>query len=258
MKKTLICILALCILSVALCSCNHSKQNDGEASQNQSSLSDVTHNNASVVIESPPDQRSYTFDSYQDVVQALTQKNSSEYSMLREEQVNYGKVYQNTLSKFASSDINIAIPQIDEKPISLRNKDGYSNITLLTSELYNLPWLWYHCVVNDQNLDVKISYLLPIENLNSQQAITYMEILQLIAPEAPSPENYEKYESYDAIYEKKVVLKDGTSVTAMISELKNDSEIYVMFHYNGMLVTLYGDRALFSEDFWESFSIIYN
>lgn len=258
MKKTQICILALCIISVILCSCNHTNRNHVEAPQNQNSLSDSTDITPSVVIETPPDQYAYTFTSYQDVVQALTQKNSSEYSMLREEQDHYGTVYQNTLSEFASADIKIAIPQINENTIPLRNKDGYANITLLTSELYNLPWFWYHCVVHDQNLDVKIAYLDVIEDSEKNQTTTYVQILQMIAPDAPSPENYKKYESYNIIYEKNIVLKDGVTVTAMISEIKDSSKVYVMFYYDGLLISLYGDGELFSESFWKSFSIVYN
>ena len=248
MKKILICILTLCILFAVLCSCNHSHQN----------ISEATNSKFSGVLETPLDQQSYNFNSYQEVVQALTQKNSSRYSILREEQAIYGTVFQNTLSKFATADIKVAIPQVDKSAMTLQNKDGYANITLLTNDLYNLPWLWYHCVVNNQKLDVRISYLDAIYDVENSQKITYAQILKLIAPDAPSPENYQKYESYKTIYEKNIVLKDGVVVTAIISEMKDNSNVYVMFYYDGMLIVLYGNCELFSEDFWESFGIIYN
>ncbi len=247
MKKILISIITLCILCSVLCSCNHSKQN----------IPAATNSKLSGVIETPSNQHSYNFNSYQDLVKALTQKNSSEYSTLREKQDDYGAVYQNTLTQFTNANIKVAIPQFNEKPMSLQNKDEYSKITLMTSELYNLPWLWYHCVVNNQKVDVQVSYLDAIYNVENSQKATYVQILKSIAPDAPSPENYQKYESYKNIYKKNIVLKDGVSVTAMISELKDSSKIYVMFYYDGLLIVLDGDCALFSDDFWKSFSIIY-
>ena len=248
MKKTIVFVLLLCTAFVVLCACNLPVQ----------SGSGDPDGNSFAVIETPADHNSYTFHSYQDVVKALTQKESKEYSKLREEQSVYGAAYKDTLSKFAAEDIKIAVPQFGEGPMPLRNKDGYANISLLTSELYNLPWLWYRCVVNDQSLDVKISYLDAIENLDNVSPKTYTDVLKLIAPRAPSPENYEKYESYKTIYEKKVVLKDGVAVNAMISELKNSSKVYVMFYDDGLLVTLHGDNELFTDAFWQSFSISYH
>jgi len=247
LKKSLLFIFTLCIVFVALCSCNKFNQN----------ITDATGSKISGVVETPENHKSYSFDSYQDVVQALTQKNSSEYSMLRAEQDDYGTVYQNTLSKFTSADITVAIPQINNNVISLQNNDGYANITLLTSDLYNFPWIWYHCVVNNQKFDVRISYLDAIYNVENSQKTTYTQILKLIAPNAPSPENYPKYESYKSIYEKDLVLKDGVTVTAMISELKDNSKEYVMLYYDGLLIVLYGDCELFVEDFFESFSIVF-
>ena len=62
----------------------------------------------SVVIETPPDRQSYSFESYQDVIKALTKKDSNKFSELRKEQTNYGTVYKETLSKFESEEMKIA------------------------------------------------------------------------------------------------------------------------------------------------------
>ena len=250
MKKVLVFVLLLCVLGVVFCACNY-------VGQSQEPLSDNENSTPSAVIEEPQDSCSYAFNSYQEVAKALMQKQSKEYSKLREEQNAYGTVYKTTLSKFASADIKVAVPQINENPITLRNKDGYANISLLTSELYNLPWLWYHCVIDDQNLDVKMSYLDAGGALENKSAVTYTDVLRLIAPEAPSPKNYEKFESYKTIYEKKITLQDGVTVTAMISELKDSSKMYVMFYHDGLLVSLYGEKTMFADGFWSSFGIAY-
>ena len=248
MKKMLISTLTLCILFAVLCSCNHSNQN----------ISEVADNKFSGVLETPSDKQSYSFNYYEDVIKALTQKNSRSYLMLREEQEDYGAAYKNTLSKFTNADIKVAIPQVNGNAMPLQNKEGYSNVTLMTSDLYNLPWIWYHCVVNEQKVDIRVAYLDSIYNVENSQKTTYAQILKTIAPDAPSPENYQKYESYKNIYEKNIVLKDGVSVTAMISEVKDSSKVYVMFYYDGLLICLYGEYEVFSESFWTSFSIVYN
>ena len=82
-------------------------------------------------------------------------------------------------------------------------------------------------------------------------------MLHLIAPNAPSPDNYDHYTSYKSIYEEEVILKNGVVVTAMMSELKNDSKMYVMFYYDNMLISLYADSGVFTETFFKSFSVIF-
>lgn len=256
MKKTLIIVLSLCIFSSMLCACSYSGQNENDdILLSDSTLSSDDYGKILVELESPPEHYSYTYDTYQDLARALSQKGSSEYSMLREEQESCGTVYKKTLSEFSSGNFKIAVPQINESPISLRNKKGFSNVSLLTNELYNMPWVWYHCVINDQSIDVKIAYLNAVVKFKDDSTVAYTDILQLIAPSAPCPDNYEKYESYAAIYEKELNLKGGVNVKAMISEMKDKTKVYVKFYYDGMLISLYGEKDLFTYDFWKSFSI---
>lgn len=249
MKKILIFIFAICMFCTALYACNNSDKAD------EDSLPEDPDSNISFVLEEPPMHTTYSFDSYQDLIQALTQKSSPEFSRLRGEQENYGKVFEKTLSNFASEEIKVVVPQINGSPIPIRDKNGYAKVSFLTSEHFNLPWLWYHCVVEDHNLDVKFSYVSVLENSEVNSASSYYKVQQLIYPDAPSPENYDKYESYKVIYEKEIILKDGITVTAMVSEEKDRPRSYVDFYYDGMLVTLRGDNELFTEDFWRSFSI---
>ena len=208
-----------------------------------------------VVIETPPDDYVYSFDSYDDVIEALTTKNTDGFLALREEQNSYGNVYTKTLSSFASKDIKAAVPQLNGSNINLREREGYANVSLMTCELYNLPWIWYHCVAEDYDLDVKISYPGVLENPKIDSAASYCEVLSLIAPNAPSPSNYKQYESYQSVYEEELALADGKNVTAMIYELKNSAKVHVMFYQNGMLISLCADSQLFSDEFWSSFSV---
>ncbi len=210
-----------------------------------------------IILPSPPAYYSYNYESYDVIYDALTNPLSPKFIQLRLEQGNCGEVYQQTLSDFAFGEIKVAIPQINGENISLRNREEFSIITLFTGELYKLPWIWYHCVVNEHDLTVSIAYPSVLDRSELDSATSYYQVLKMISPNSPSPDNYKKSASYKNIYEKEITLGNGETVTAMISELKNDSRIYVCLYLDGTLVILRGDKALLTEDFLETFSISY-
>jgi len=212
---------------------------------------------AEIVVPSPPAYSSYEYESYEAVCAALTNRFSPQYMQLRLEQENCGAVYRQTLSDFASGEIRVAVPQINGEALTLRDREGFSNITWFTSELYHLPWLWYHGLADGRNLTVSIAYPCMLDRAELESAASYYRVQRMISPDSPSPDNYEESASYRNIYEKEITLADGKTVTAMISELKNDSRIYVCLYLDGMLVRLQGDEALLTEDFLRTFSIAY-
>ena len=210
-----------------------------------------------IILPSPPAYYSYVYESYDVIYDALTNPLSPKFIQLRLEQGNCGEVYQQTLSDFAFGEIKVAIPQINGENISLRNREGFSNVTWFTSELYKLPWIWYHCLINEQDLTVSIAYLSVLDRTELNSATSYYQVLKMISPNSPSPDNYKKSASYKNIYEKEITLGNGETVTAMISELKNDSRIYVCLYLDGMLVILRGDEALLTEELFQTFNIAY-
>ena len=212
---------------------------------------------AEIILPSPPEYSSYDYESYEDIHAALANPLASQFEQLRTEQGNCGELYQQTLSDFASGEIKVAVPQINGENINLRNQEGFSNITWFTNELYNLPWLWYHCLVDEKELTVSIAYLNVLDRSELDSAMSYYEVLKMISPNSPLPDNYKKFASYKNIYETDITLGNGTKATAMISELKNDPRIYVGLYCDGMLIMLHGDKALLTDDFLRMFSISY-
>lgn len=197
----------------------------------------------------------YSFDSYLALKNALSSEETKEYAALRDEQINHGAVYQKTLSAFSSGEIKLAVPQIDGAEVLLRNAEGFSNITLLTCELYGLPWIWYHCSVGDSEVDIKISYLNSVEGVAFSSDDSFEDILNVIAPGAPSPENYKQFASYRSVYRHHLSLFEGTVVSAIVLEMKDSANMYVMFRYGGVLVSVYGDEEALSDGLWASFGI---
>lgn len=236
----LVALLAICLL---LCACHnldlHSDHTEKPDDINEEMSECVT----------------YSFASYELLHKALCNKDSAEHAILIQEQINCGKVYQDTLASFESGEIKIAVPCLGGNNMNLRDMDGYSNISLLSRELYDLPWIWYHCVTDEYSLDIKVAYPCVLDNSQINSAKSYRQVLRLIAPDAPLPENLDKYDAYSAIYEKEIKLGDGSIVTAMISEMEDSHKVYVMFYQNGKMIVLRADRALFNDAFWQAFSI---
>lgn len=245
MKKYLIIVLTIALCCGAMFGCNSNQHLGGDENATTSKIN----------IETPPDDYVYMFDSYTDIKRALSLSSSDEYGLLRSENEQCGLLYTNTLKRFSDGDLILYIPVMDGEPIALRNIEGYSGVSLLPCELYNLPWIWYHCTLGNANLDIKISYLGALERIEIEATETYLDVLKLIAPDAPSPSNYQQYESYKTIYEKEVTLADGQAVTTMISEMNNTSKVYVMLLLNDTLISMYGDAQVFSDGFWGSFGL---
>ncbi|WP_019679141.1 dockerin type I repeat-containing protein [Ruminococcus flavefaciens] len=204
-----------------------------------------------LTIQTPPVSNSYLYESYNDLNEALIKQDSS----ILVDSNNYGELFNKTVSAFGNKDIDLYVPAIDGKACDLKNKEGFSNISLMTAELYNLPWIWYHCKVNKTDVDVKLAYHSVIESSELNSAKTYYEVLKVIAPDAPNPDNYAKFESYQKIYESEITLVNDKKVVAMILEIANSSNVYVMFVYEGKLVSIYANKDALSESFWSSFSL---
>lgn len=202
-------------------------------------------------IEVPPNSNSYLFDSYSELSEALNKQDS----VFSEDSGSYGRLFSKMLSLFENNELDLFVPAINGAECTLRNKEGFSNISLMTSELYYLPWIGYHCNVDGSNIDIKLSYLCTVESIELNSAKTYYEVLKMIAPNAPNPDNYTEFESYQNIYEAGIKLANDKNVVAMISEIKDSSKVYVMFNYDGVLVYIYTDNNNMSEEFWNSFSL---
>ena len=206
---------------------------------------------APITIQTPPDFYSYTFDSYKTLFKALIKQDH----FFTADSNNYGELFNRTVSAFANNNVDLYVPAVNGNMCTLREKEGFSNITFMTAELYDLPWILYHCRVDDNDIDIKIAYysVIGMDELNSEKS--YCETLNLIAPDAPNPNNFTQFGSYLNIYESEISLANEKNVTAMISELKNSSKAYIMFNYDGMLVSVYTDQNMLPESFWASFSL---
>ncbi|MBR5273061.1 MAG: hypothetical protein IKU25_06700 [Clostridia bacterium] len=173
---------------------------------------------------------------------------------MRAEQEQYGKVYMDTLSAFDSGDIKVGIPQLNGKNIKLRDMKDYTIVSFMTCDLYNLPWIWYHCVIGEYNLHVRVAYPSVLGSDEVDSAKSYYEVLNLIGPNAPNPDNFHENKWYKNVYEKEITLADGRNITALIYEA-TDSEMYFQIYLDGMMIMIHSKDPVFTDEFWSSFSM---
>ena len=126
--------------------------------------------------------------------------------------------------------------------LDLRNKEGYSNMTLFPSELYGLPWMWYHCIADGTELTVKIAYPdIVTEDVS--------ELISLIAPDAPNLHNIENYPSYESVF-----MSEVGELQVMESRVKDSPRRYYAFIYGDALVNIHSDVDLVKNGILERLS----
>ena len=183
------------------------------------------------------------FDSFSDLKTAVSQNGKyiinefSEQGATSEQLENIAAFVEKLNSK------NNAVPYYNGKPIELRNKEGYANITLYASEAYGLPCIFCHpSVSTGENYYIKITYL-PDETANQNDKTT-SEIIRKLSPNTPNVNNLGN--QHKSIYEQTITLADR-EVTALVYEYKDDSRNSTIFVYDDLLVEVKG-----SPDVWSS------
>lgn len=138
----------------------------------------------------------------------------------------------------------IVVPKLNGKDIELRNKDGYSNISLYPSESYKLAWIFFHPYVSTgENFYIKMAYL-PDGIITDQKKPTASEVIKELSPNSPNINNLG--EQHEKIYNQTVKLKDR-EVTALVIEYKTDSRSSMVFVYEDLLIEIRSNPEVWSE-----------
>jgi hypothetical protein len=237
MKKYLTLLLTLCLLFCI--SCNSDKNNNSDSLPKIN----VNETNNSATIR---------FDSYKQLYQSLSVSTSKAHAELISQSENYDLTedYNVLLDKFSKKELELYIPTIDNVPIEMKEETG--GITLFSSELFKLPWIWYRGEYNGGSVVVCITYTAIMENVENCK--TYLEVQNVIAPSAPNPnnfsdENYVKVEEIEKLF-------NGTAQTALFKQATDD-RTYYSFLQDGMMISIWSHSSDTLDDtFWQSFSLV--
>ena len=252
MKKYVICFLL--VLSLVLPSCQNLHLNEenslvsGIASdtipEESTSLQSVDTNEESI----STDSKIYSFDSYDDLLASFSISGMDD-NTVQAEKAMYGEIYQAFVDEMSGDGTNIIVPYFNGSPMSLRNKEGLSNITLMTREFVALPWIWYYGIYNGGNIVIKVTY----PPIDVPQGYSASQVLNAINPNAVNIHNYQNFSNYEDVYSLDVSLND-TELNALVYEYKNSTKKTVSIYHDGFFICIDAESEMFDDVFWCSLS----
>jgi hypothetical protein len=144
-------------------------------------------------------------------------------------------------------------PMLNGQPIPYQNQEGFSNITFFPSELYGLPWVWYHCLVEGERVNIQITYP-ACKGVAVDPAKDVSEMLKAIAPNAVNLDNFEDRPSYRAVYLQSIPMEAG-EVGVLVYEIKNSNKKIYTFFAGEALVMVTDYEGVMTHPLWRRFSV---
>ena len=210
--------------------------------------SDESLGNGNENAEDPPNT-TFDFDSYEEMINAFSSKkqNSEGYTIQGLKRL-MGETYAHFVDK-VKSDKSFPHPMLEGDPITYRNEEGFSNITFLGNELYNLPWIWYFPTVSTgENFYIAITYLPDGER---QRNMTASEVIKELSPNSANIDNLGK--QHENICNRQIALGDR-EVTALVIEYKEDTRDSIFFVYEDLLVMVRCNSDVWSDQWFSTLS----
>ncbi len=198
-------------------------------------------------------QTTFNFDSYGEMIKDFRKYDLSKSSYtIQDLKALLGEPYARFIDK-VKADKSFPQPRSGGEPIPYQNKEGFSNITFFVSELYDMPWIWYHCLVDGERVNIQLTYpeCLGIEVDYSKNA---SEILESIAPNAVNLDNWKERPNYKNVYMKDVRIAAG-EVSMLIYELNDSEKRCFTFFRDGVIVTLTDFGGVVTEEYFAQFSL---
>lgn len=210
-------------------------------------------------METPPAQNAnsplyhpFAYDTFDEFKDAICEENEDElYAELLEQEIGNGQadIFLSFVRKFRAQ--RMRVPYIGGEVAELRNEEGFSNISFFISELYDLPWIFYHPYVSTgENFYIKMTYV-PDYVLKQMENPTASEVIRALSPNSPNVGNLGK--NYKNIYNQTIRLADR-EVIAMVYELKNDPRKSTIFVYGDLLVEVKGKPEVWTEQWFSTLS----
>ena len=261
-------MLFIILLAVTLMSCNDCNPAiiSGFETKDNTINSDLTvdstekDNGNTVKNVAPDDSRTYSFDNYEELYDALCITDSSEHLTIIEDIKNYdyGDRFSEFVSYLADENSKLMIPFFGNKACSIKGSAEWQKITVFSNELLNAPWIWYYCDYNGTTVVVALTYTEVFNNLNPSEYTSFSRLSNAVNPDFPSPANYEKYtESYSSITEQNLSLDNDKTVSAVVYRSVSTERVSYRFVYDNTVVSVwaYNDPTVTDDEFWASFSL---
>ena len=202
-------------------------------------------------IDGTPDlaNATFSFNTYDEMLSAFLtyDTNKSSYT-IQDYKLMLGEAYTSFLEKIEANR-SVPQPMLDNKSITYRNKEGFSNITFFVNELYGLPWIWYFPTVSTgENFYIAITYLPDGER---QRNMTASEVIKELSPNSANIDNLGK--QHESICNRQIALGDR-EVTALVIEYKEDTRDSIFFVYEDLLVMVRCNSDVWSDQWFSTLS----
>lgn len=202
-------------------------------------------------IDGTPDlaNATFSFNTYDEMLSAFLtyDTNKSSYT-IQDYKFMLGEAYTSFLEKIEANR-SVPQPMLDNKSITYRNKEGFSNITFFVNELYGLPWIWYFPTVSTgENFYIAITYLPDGER---QRNMAASEVIKELSPNSANIDNLGN--QHESICNRQISLGDR-EVTALIIEYKEDTRDSIFFVYEDLLVMVRCNSDVWSDQWFSTLS----
>ena len=202
-------------------------------------------------IDGTPDlaNATFSFNTYDEMLSAFLtyDTNKSSYT-IQDYKFMLGEAYTGFLEKIEANR-SVPQPMLDNKSITYRNKEGFSNITFFVNELYGLPWIWYFPTVSTgENFYIAITYLPDGER---QRNMAASEVIKELSPNSANIDNLGN--QHESICNRQISLGDR-EVTALIIEYKEDTRDSIFFVYEDLLVMVRCNSDVWSDQWFSTLS----
>ena len=202
---------------------------------------------------SPPQHSSFDFDSYRKMIHGFKMSGLLAGSdSIQGIKGSMGETYTAFVDK-VEKDGEFPQPMLNSQPIPYQNMEGFSNITFFPSELYGLPWVWYHCLVEGERVNIQITYP-ACKGVAVDPAKDVSEMLKAVAPNAVNPDNYKDRPSYKAVYLQSIPMEAG-EVGVLVYEIKNSNKKIYTFFAGEALVMVTDYEGVMTHPLWRRFSV---
>lgn len=246
-KKTCAAII-LALLGTFLCACQagETPSLDPVASGTVLSSQEDTSEPSSLdpIIPEAPHTSPLRFTSYDEMYKTLGSRETCEKYL---SDSRYNACFLALLKGANSKDGYLVEPYYKEERANLKREDG-SLIVLFTQEKFNLPWTWYYCDLDGNDVVIEVCCLDVIddavEGVEIKKDASYADISEKLAPLYDTARNFtdERREVLRSVVERDLTLADGTQTTATVYDYNEENYWHrktYRFRYGNLLVCVW-------------------
>ena len=194
-------------------------------------------------VEEPPTYETFFYENYLGLFRTLCDKDSAEHAEMAElcAAVDIGPYFRSYAESLADGTARILAPTVDGSIFELTN-EREEPIVVFTKEKFNLPWIWYFCSLEGNEIVIEVCDLNAVLPEALLYAQSYSEVSKLLAPKyATADTDPKEYaDTFVSVEEREITLNNGEKVMATVFRYKQEvypGRVCYRFLTNGVIVS---------------------